>query len=77
MKKLLFMLMLTLSIGFIAKAQDDKDKVKPTSTAGQKIHNTVSRHKHYKGYKTKHRHNGSTAKHKVDVKDGEVKDKDK
>ena len=75
MKKVVFMLMLSLSIGFIAKAQDDKDKVKPTSTAGQKVHNTVSKHKHYKGYKTKHEHNGVTKKHKVNVKTGEVKNK--
>ena len=77
MKKVLFMLMLSLSIGFIAKAQDEKDKVKPTSTAGQKVHNTLSKHKHYKGYKAKHKANGHTKKHKVDNKSGEVKNKAK
>ncbi len=74
MKKLLFLLMLSFTIGFAAKAQD-KDKVKKTSTPVQKVHNTVSRHKKYKGYKVKHRHHGHTRKHKVDMKDGEVKDK--
>ncbi|MBA2250551.1 MAG: hypothetical protein H0W12_10235 [Chitinophagaceae bacterium] len=74
MKKLLFLLVLTFTIGIAANAQD-KDKVKATSTAGQKIHNTVSRHKHYKGYKTKHMHGGKMHKHKVDMKEGEMKDK--
>lgn len=67
--------MLTFTIGFVAKAQDDKDKIKKTSTPAQKVHNTVSRHKRYKGYKVKHEHNGRTSKHKVDMKEGEVKDK--
>ena len=75
MKKLLFLLMLTFSIGIVAKAQDDKDKMKKTSTPIQKVHNTVSRHKKYSGYKVKHRRHGHTAKHKVDMKDDEVKDK--
>ena len=75
MKKLLFLVMLTLTIGFVAKAQDDKDKMKKTSTPIQKVHNTVSHHKKYKGYKMKHEHNGTMSKHKVDMKDGEVKDK--
>jgi hypothetical protein len=75
MKKLLFILMLTFSIGIAAHAQDDKDKVKKTSTVPQKVHNTFSKHKHHKGYKVKHEHNGVTQKHKVDTKHGEVKDK--
>ena len=75
MKKLLFFVMLTFTIGIAAKAQDEKDKVKKTSTPVQKVHNTVSRHKRYSGYKVKHTHNGHTRKHKVDLKDGEVKDK--
>ena len=37
MKKLLFMVMLTFMIGFIPKAQDDKDKVKKTSTVPQPV----------------------------------------
>ena len=75
MKKLLFLVILTFTIGIVAKAQDDKDKVKTTSTVPQKVHNTVSRHKKHKGYKVKHMHNGHTTKHVVDVKHGEVKDK--
>ena len=75
MKKALLLLMITFSIGIVAKAQDDKDKVKKTSTPVQKVHNTFSKHKKHKGYKTKHEHNGTMKKHKVDVKHGEVKDK--
>ncbi len=74
MKKLFLMLMLSLSIGIVANAQD-KDKVKPTSTVPQKVHNTFSKHKKHKGYKTKHVHNGVTAKKKVDMKDHDVKEK--
>ena len=76
MKKLLFLLMLTFSISMMAHAQD-KDKLKKTSTMGQKVHNTVSKHKHYKGYKIKHKHHGMRRKHKVDLKHNEVKNKDK
>jgi len=75
MKKLLFLLMLAFSISLATHAQDDKDKVKKTSTVPQKVHNTFSKHKHYKGYKAKHDHNGSTLKHKVNVKKGEAKTK--
>ena len=75
MKKLLFLVMLTLTIGIAAKAQDEKDKVKKTSTPMQKVHNTFSHHKKYKGYKVKHKHGNVTRKHKVDYKDGEVKNK--
>ena len=31
-----------------------EDKVKRTSTVGQKVHNVFHKHKHYSGYKTKH-----------------------
>jgi hypothetical protein len=75
MKKLLFLLMITFSMSLAANAQDNKDKVKKTSTVPQKVHNTFSKNKHYKGYKAKHSHNGHTQKHKVDAKKGEVKDK--
>ncbi len=74
MKRLLLMLMFSLSIGIAAHAQD-KDKVKQTSTVPQKVHNTFSKHKKHKGYKTKHRHHGVTAKKKVDRKEGEAKEK--
>lgn len=75
MKKILFLLLAVLSLNTI-NAQE-KDKVKKTSTIPQKVHNTVSRHKHYKGYKVKRKHNGVTRKHKVNYKDGEVKNKTK
>jgi len=75
MKKLLFLLLFTCSIGIAARAQDDKDKVTKTSTVPQKVHNTFSKHKKHNGYKAKHKHNGVTHKHKVDTKEGEVKDK--
>ena len=67
--------MLTFTISVATNAQDDKDKVKKTSTVPQKVHNTFSKHKHYKGYKAKHDHNGNTQKHKVNVKKGEAKTK--
>ncbi len=68
--------MLAFTIGIGVNAQD-KDKVKKTETIPQKVHNTVSKHKKHKGYKTKHRHHGVTKKHKVNYKDGEVKNKAK
>ncbi|MEO8860073.1 MAG: hypothetical protein ABI358_01510 [Ginsengibacter sp.] len=77
MKKLLFLVMLTFSIGIVAHAQDDKDKVKKTSTVPQKVHNTFSKHKKHNGYRTKHKHNGVTHKHIVNTKEGEVRDKTK
>lgn len=67
--------MFTFTLGIVTHAQDDKDKVKKTSTVPQKVHNTFSKHKKHKGYKTKHHHNGVTRKHKVDMKEGEIKDK--
>lgn len=75
MKKLLLM-MLLMSLGFFVNAQE-KDKVKKTSSLTQKVHNTFSNHKKYKGYKTKRKHHGVTKKHKVDYKDGDVKNKTK
>ncbi len=75
MKKLLLIL-IVMSLTFSINAQE-KDKVKKTSTIPQKVHNTFSKHKKYKGYKVKRKHHGVTKKHKVDYKDGEVKDKTK
>jgi len=77
MKKLLFLLMFAFTLGITVHAQDDKDKVKKTSTIPQKAHNVVSKHKKYKGYKTKHKHGSTTRKHKVDYKNDEVKNKTK
>jgi hypothetical protein len=76
MKKLLFLLLVIISINVTVNAQE-KDKVKKTSTIPQKVHNTFSKHKKYKGYKVKRKHNGVTRKHKVDYKDGSVKNKTK
>ncbi len=77
MKKLFLLVMLIASIGITTKAQDNKDKVKKTSTAGQKVHNTFSKHKKHNGYKVKSEHHGIKHKHKVNTKTGEVKNKDK
>lgn len=75
MKKLFLLLLLVMSFGITTKAQDDKHKVKKTSTAGQKVHNTFSKHKKHNGYKVKSEHHGIKRKHKVNTKKGEVKDK--
>jgi ABC-type uncharacterized transport system YnjBCD substrate-binding protein len=75
MKKIFAILMLVLSISFSTHAQDHKEKVKKTSTAGQKVHNTFSKHKKYSGYKVKSEKNGVKHKHKVNTKTGEVKNK--
>ena len=76
MKKLLLLVMFAFTVGLTVNAQD-KDKLKKTSTVPQKVHNTVSKHKKYKGYKSKHKHGNTTKKHKVDYKDGDVKNKTK
>lgn len=63
MKKILFLLILALSIGTVSFAQTET-KYKKTSTLPQKVHNTFSKHKHYNGYKTKHEAKGHKTKHK-------------
>ena len=75
MKKLFLLVMLAMSIGLTTKAQDSKDKIKKTSTAGQKVHNTFSKHKKHNGYKVKSEHNGVKRKHKVNTQTGQVKNK--
>ncbi|MGH2647765.1 MAG: hypothetical protein ACRDE8_09370 [Ginsengibacter sp.] len=75
MKKLLLLLALITSISLGTHAQDTKHKVKKTSTAGQKVHNTFSKHKKHNGYKVKNEHNGVKHKHKVNTATGEVKNK--
>ncbi|HEV8082489.1 MAG TPA: hypothetical protein VGP55_04765 [Chitinophagaceae bacterium] len=75
MKKLVLLVMIAMSIGLATKAQDDKDKVKKTSTVDQKVHNTFSKHKKHNGYVAKHEHNGVKHKHKVNTQTGEVKNK--
>lgn len=75
MKKLWFLVMLTFALSIGITAQDDKDKLKKTSTIPQKVHNTVSKNKKYKGYKKKSKHHGVAKKRKVEYKSGEVKTK--
>lgn len=57
MKKLVLGLFVLFTAGTItASAQTDtKVKAKPTSTVGQKVHNTVSKHKKHNGHKVKHK----------------------
>lgn len=74
MKRKILIAMFALAATLFSFAQD-KDKVKGTSTVPQKVHNTFSKHKKHKGYKVKHSHHGHTSKHKVDLKNGEVKNK--
>jgi hypothetical protein len=66
-------------IGFSAQAQEKaKSEVKATSTPVQKVHNTFSKHKHHKGYKTKHKDADGTKHTKnVNYKKGVVRKKDK
>jgi hypothetical protein len=75
MKKIIALLLLCsacLSLFAQQTVANDKDhdKVKKTSTVGQKIHNTFSKHKHYNGYKVKHKSNvnGHEVKTKKKVK---------
>ena len=75
MKKLLLFVALVFSIGLASQAQDSKTKVKKTSTAGQKVHNTFSKHKHHNGYKVKKEKDGVEHKTKVNTTTGEVKTK--
>lgn len=58
MKKILALLVamsITLSMFAQETVVKKDDKVKRTSTLPQKVHNTFSKHKHYSGYKTKHK----------------------
>ena len=58
MKNIALAVTMVFAIGATAVAQQTvvkkEDKVKKTTTVGQKIHNTFSKHKHYSGTKTKH-----------------------
>jgi hypothetical protein len=58
MKKKLLLLMMLFAISAATFAQDKvvkhRDKVRKTSTPGQKVHNLFHKHKHYNGYKVKH-----------------------
>ena len=72
MKKLAILLAFAFTMVTLVNAQDSKDKVKPTSTIPQKIHNTVSKHKKHNGYKTKREHGGIIKKKKVNTTTGKV-----
>ena len=75
MKKVIALLMMICAISLTAfarqtvKMDKNKDKVKKTSTLGQKVHNTFSEHKQYNGYKVKHKStvHGRTVKTKKKV----------
>jgi hypothetical protein len=58
MKKILFLMMLAVTISVAAMAQGkvtkNETKVRKTSTLPQKVHNVFSKHKHYSGTKIKH-----------------------
>ena len=64
--------MFALAITGVSFSQQ-KDKVEKTTTVGQKVHNTVSHHKHYKGTKKKHKKNGHKTKVKHDNRNGDTK----
>ena len=59
MKKLLIAIIMFFALGSTSFAQEKKkevkEKVKPTSTIPQKVHNTFSKNKRHKGYKVKHK----------------------
>ncbi len=75
MKQLLFLTAFVLSIGLASNAQTEQPKLKSTSTAGQKVHNTFSKHKHHNGYKVKSEKHGVKHKKKVNTKTGRTKTK--
>ncbi|HXS36589.1 MAG TPA: hypothetical protein VN721_07805 [Flavipsychrobacter sp.] len=67
MKKILLLLMMIGLPGFMVLAQErvkNETKVRKTSTIPEKVHNTVSKHKHYNGYKVKHKKEVEKMRHK-------------
>ena len=76
MKKIISVLAFAMCISLSTQAQNKETKVKKTSTPTQKVHNTFSKHKHYKGYKVKKETNGVDKKKKVNTTTGEVKRKE-
>ncbi|MDQ6903298.1 MAG: hypothetical protein M3139_09845 [Bacteroidota bacterium] len=74
MKKIILTAIIAMNICCIAGAQD-KTKIKKTSSPTQTLHNVVSKHKKYNGYKVTTEKNGVEKKHKVNTKTGEVKNK--
>ena len=72
MKKILTMLLLMVSTAFAASAQETQVKVKKTTTTGQKVHNTFSKHKRYKGVKVKAKKGDKKVVGEVNAKTGEA-----
>ena len=58
MKRIVLVTLMMIGIVATSFAQDkvvkDREKVRKTSTPGQKVHNIFHKHKHYSGYKVKH-----------------------
>ncbi len=58
MKSIVLAILMMIGIVATSFAQDkvvkDREKVRRTSTPGQKVHNIFHKHKHYNGYKVKH-----------------------
>jgi len=73
MKKILGLIIFVLSFSCTSvMAQENKTKVKPLTTNGDKVHNVFHpRHKRHHGYKSKHK--TATHKRKVYVKPKETK----
>jgi hypothetical protein len=71
MKRIAAIIMMVSTIATTTFAQQKQevvkhvDKEKKTTTVGQKIHNTFSKHKHYSGTKTKHVTVKKDVKHKM------------
>ncbi len=64
MKKLLLLAIMAVSFCLASQAQTEQ-KIKPTSSVKQSVHNTFSKHKQHNGYKIKTEKNGKMHKKKV------------
>jgi hypothetical protein len=74
MKKAAFLFLMFCAMYTVTFAQQDvkeKTKVRKTSTVGEKVHNTFSKHKRHNGYKVKKIRdvNGHEVKEKTKVKE--------
>jgi len=77
MKKIFALLCIAIGMAISTTAQT-KTETKLTTTPAQKVHNTFSKNKKYKGYKTKTKYaNGKKRVKKVNTMTGEVKTKEK
>lgn len=68
----MLLLMVSFTLVFSANAQTET-KVKKTTTPVQKVHNTFSKRKHYKGYKVKTKTPYRKTKKTVNAQTGESK----